>query len=213
MELPGTKTHRANTFYWQIYNGKFSRRVKEGEGTPRTTKTGKVVYENFVDSITGTLKEVRCTDSDYGMQLSIVLIPAPGYMYIINIQKDSRFGTAFLERLPSLNVGDVIEIKPYSFEDEKEKKVSGLNIFKGTYKVPSAFKEKTEKGWVAKNGFPPFPKDWSSLSEKKQKIYFIDVDEFLTEEFNKWVDGQNTLSETPANESGDNFISDDDPFA
>lgn len=209
MELPGTKKNQSNVYYWQIIQGLFARRVKEGEGKMRTTKTNKIVYEDYVDSITGTLAGVHVHNGEYGETLVVTLIPAPGFKYQINIQKDSRFGTTFLERLPKLKIGDVIELKPYSFEDEKEKKISGMNVFKDNSKVESAFKVKTEGKWVTKGGYPEFPKDWNELSEKKKKYYFIEVDDFLTTKLNEWLMNNHPVSneepEVEKNEIDDDF--------
>lgn len=213
MELPGTKKNQSNVYYWQIIQGLFARRVKEGEGKMRTTKTNKIVYEDYVDSITGTLAGVHVHNGEYGETLVVTLIPAPGFKYQINIQKDSRFGTTFLERLPKLKVGDVIELKPYAFEDDKEKKVSGMNVFKGDKKVESAFKAKADGKWITKDGYPEFPNDWNSLTEKKKKYYFIEVDDFLTTKLNEWIaaNGHISNSETDTEEQQLPEI-DDEPF-
>ncbi len=204
MELPGTKTHQANTYYWQIVGGKFARRVKEGEGTMRTTKTGRVIYEKYSDSLTGVLNDIQIDKGEFGEQIIVVLIPAPGFNYKINIQKESRFATTLLERLPKLKLGDTVELVPYSFKDDKEKNISGMNIFKGTVKIESAFKEKTPEGWITKGGYPEFPAYWSSLADKRKRIYFIEVDEFLTNEMWNWLGKQTRPNqESPSSQTNE----------
>lgn len=195
-QIPGVKTHSgSNTYYWNIVGGRFARRVKEGEGEKRITKTNRVVYEHFADGITGALKSIMISKTDFGDQIVIELTPAPGYLHVIQIPKDSRFATTFLERLPHLRYGDVIELRPYSFENEKGDRVSGMLVYLNDEKLESFYRFKDGDKWKHQNGFPEFPDNWQELSEKKRKIYFIEVDEFLTNELHKWVMMQESQEE------------------
>lgn len=187
MEIPGTKTQTSNNYYWSIISGRFARRVKEG-GVKRTTKTGKVVNEEYVNRIEGVLLSININHSEYGEDISIVLTPAPGYTHFISIPKESRYAKSLIERLPMIQKGNNIQLKPYSFENQSGDKISGMNVFINEEKIESFFKEKKAGKYVYCNGYPPFPDDWKSLSEKEKKIYFLEVDEFLNKELNKWIE-------------------------
>ena len=186
--LPGTKTRTANTYYWGIFNGKFSRKAKEGdEGAhQRTNKKNTIVWEFYVDTLEGKLVDMHITDSDYGQQLNVEITPQQGFKYIINIPVASRYFSTLLERLPDLRAGEVVELTPYSFESEGRKQ-TGITVKKNNVKLPSAYKVKDADG---KNkyllDYPPFPENWGELKEMDKKIYFLKTEDFLMESLKKW---------------------------
>ncbi len=53
-------------------------------------------------------------------------------------------------------------------------------------KLDSYYKKKVGDKWENINGMPPFPEKWFELSERKQKDYFWDVEEFFQKELDAW---------------------------
>lgn len=217
MTLPGTEKKQGNAYWWNIIGGKFARRVKDGDSNARMRKNkeGKEVWEEYSDSLTGSIKSVSLQSGEYGEQLVVTLIPAPGFTYYIQIGRQTRFANCFLERLPQLRTGMSVKIIPYSFEDDNQKKVSGLNIFSGTNfekKHESSFRVKKDGKIEYLSGFPKFPENWNTLKESQKKIYFVQVEEFLNEQLDKWRLENNFVEkehdETPVQTNED----DDLPF-
>jgi len=200
--LPGTVSRsQSKTVYWNITGGKFARNANEGEAgaMKRENKFKKIVWEIFSDGLTGNIIDVNVYENSFDgiktKQLVIKLIPVEGWVYVINVSKESRYFNSFIEKLPNININEKVELYPYNFEDkETGKKQTGITVIQNGIKITTAYKEKVGEKYVVKKGMPPFPEDWASLEDFEKKHYFAKVGSFLEKEVYAWRD-QNIQTE------------------
>ncbi len=191
------------TFFWSIYDGALARQVPAGTdgAKSRINKNEKEVFEIYERGLTGRLAGIQLKKhDDFGWQMIVTLIPTgfEDYKHIINISKESRFYSSFVERLPNINRELPITISPYSFVPRGEtKKKSGFTITQETgldapLKIQSAYRvnEGTQEQpkWVNKYGYPTLTKEWGKMEETEQKMFFLQVDDLLTKHLKAYIE-------------------------
>ena len=177
--------------YWSVFNGKLSRKAHEGEegAATRTNKLGKKVIEVYRDGLEGVLYDINIDETTFDktkVKSLKITLTNDGIHHIINFPKESRYFGSFLEKVPNVKDGFNIQVRPYNFEDENEKKIIGVNVFQSGVKLASAYKVKVGEKWTYNHGFPPFPEKWNTLADRDKKIYFMDVDDFWENAVKDW---------------------------
>lgn len=177
--------------FWSVFNGKLSRKAHEGEegAVQRTNKLGKKVTEVYRDGLEGLLYDINIDETTFDktkVKSLKITLTNNGIFHVINFPKESRYFGSFLEKVPNIKGGSDIQIRPYNFEDENEKKIIGVNVFQSGNKLTSGYKTRKGDKWTYNNGFPPFPENWNTLAEREKKIYFMDVDDFWENEVKIW---------------------------
>lgn len=149
--------------YWGFSRGQFVRRVNENTkgAISRTLEkgpnAGKVVYEIFMDEITGQLIDIKIKDGDYGKSFQLLIdvsIDEPEF-FAIDFKFQSA-GKRLLKTLPNIDISQDIAIRTWEMDTTNAKgepiTMTGATVYQGEIskagKVPPAY-TKDEP-----NGFP-----------------------------------------------------------
>ncbi len=138
-------------------------------------KTGskwELVYKDVSNVL---ITNVQFHTGDFGENLQLTLTEGDNEV-VLSVSTASRFGENLLRKLPALDFSKVVAIKPYSFLDEKEKMVQGVNFYQNGDKVMSFFQDEDKKNL---HGFPSPEGDTTSFDNDDWKIYFLQVRKFL----------------------------------
>ena len=99
--------------YLTISDGKICRRVQSPTETSitRTTKEGKIVYEEFYKGWAGIIKNVKAVDTDYGKKWNVTIEDEIGTA-ILQFNYSSGYASSFLKALPNVMLSMAVAIKP-----------------------------------------------------------------------------------------------------
>lgn len=165
-------------------DGKFHETVSEG--TPDAvlrryeTSDGKEgsKWEMVYDKIIGRIIEIDFHESDYGRNIQLRVEGEDGEA-IISVQTGNNFGSDIMKKLPNIDYSKNVTIEPYNFiNNTNGKTVRGVTFWNGSDKATNYFWD-TKKKETCK-GFPKPPKEYADMGKNDWKIYFLQVDEFLT---------------------------------
>lgn len=181
--------------YLNIVQGKL--RMPTSEDNPKAVKreweakdgTKGIKHELVYDEISGVITSIKFKQSDFGEQLSIGIKDDKDY--IINMPSDSRYAINFMRRLPAVDLGQKVELKPYDVTDDDGKRNTGIKITQGEVikdQFYDAEKKKNVGGMPEMKVENPDADDW--------KVYFIGVKKFLKENTIKMVDNFNLENRT-----------------
>lgn len=168
--------------YVSIIGGKFAVRVDEK--TPNaikrfSEKLKKDVWELQYPDFTGRILDLRIDGSQFGDQLTIVMDDV-GDRYHFQIPVESRYFSAFCNKIENCDLTKEIKMQPYDFESKTEtnpktgnaKKIVGMNLYQFAEKIPPFYSKEN-------------PKNKPQLAEKytdaQLKIFFIQQTEFFKE--------------------------------
>jgi len=144
------------------------RKWKLADGT--MGETWELVYEN----IEGRIKKVWFSDTQFGPQVNATFTDGEDDVTLtINLQ--SRFADDFMKKLPSVDFSQPVALVPYSFEDDKGKRRTGITFYQDDDKLTNYFYDYDEK--MAIRGFPEPAGDEETTDD--WKIYFLSVRKFL----------------------------------
>lgn len=103
----------SSAVYLTISDGKICRRVKSPTETSieRTTKEGKVVYEEFYKGWSGFITNVKAVDTDYGKKWNVEINDENGKA-ILQFNYSSGYASSFLKALPNVVLERAVAIKP-----------------------------------------------------------------------------------------------------
>jgi hypothetical protein len=182
----GLTNSQSNFTFLSVFNGKLTRKVKEGtEGAvSRENKKGDTVWELTYDNLSGMLIGVEFRDGDYGKEIHF-LVEDGIDVYKLQCPFSSAIAKSFVSRLPNCKLKEPIEIRT-GWDKEKEK---GFSYIKQDGKtVPSAYSKDNP------NGLPPMIKQ-----KVKGKETWDDSDqlEFLEKMLAKDIIPQFTHANTP----------------
>jgi len=192
MQLNNTTNNKK--FVTILSDGKFHQSVEEG--TPGSvvreyedSKGNKGRKTEFVFSeASGKITNIKFEDGEYGKNLQIE-IDGNG---IISLGTSSSFGEDFMKKLPNIDLGDNILLKPYSFEDDKGKNRKGISIYQNGDKVENYYYDLVAKKNY--NGIPETEGDTKKFSKEDWTMHFMIVRKFLIKEVEKIVgNGQDKL--------------------
>lgn len=144
-------------------------------------------WELVFKSLSGVISNMQFHDGDYGRNLMVTLA-YDGGEDTISLPTASPFGEDFMKKLPNLDLKEVVEIAPFSFQDEKTGKIRrGVTVKQAGKewkddKVPNFFYKAGPEGSRGENinGYPTPEGDTSKYTKDDWKIYFLQARKFLT---------------------------------
>lgn len=185
----------SNRTYLSIVQGTFRQSVPSTtEGAiKREWEVGGnsgVKYELEFHGISGKIIDVGIYEGDAGgrkfTNLNVILDKneETGKSPVVSVGVDTRYATDIMRKLPNVNLGDEVNIRPYSFEpDGEDKKVIGVELKqldsegKFTKKVDDFFYDKEKK--EVKNGMIVPEEDVDGWDGDDWKMHFTKVRKFL----------------------------------
>lgn len=164
--------------YLTIGFGKLRQKTKVmAEGvTERKTQDGEPTLAYEFDSIDGIITNIYYKESkDYGNSFEVQI--EDDKIYVLSFKEDSRYCHNLLVKLPKIDFDKKVRIMPYDFMDKQGKPRRGITIWQDDVKLDNTFFQKKDgEEWKYYHGYPvPGP----DMNDKKLKIYFINVQDFL----------------------------------
>lgn len=160
-------------------------------------RTG-VKYERILRALTGKVEGLAVyegeSDGRKFSNLNIILdANEDGKNPVVSVGVSTRYARDLMHKLPSVDFDKEIRIRPFSFiPDGETKEVIGVEILQPTklgefdVKVQSHYFKRTAQGKTEYiNGYPIMPKPYDEMTETERKIYYLQTDAFLLEQFKK----------------------------
>jgi hypothetical protein len=119
-----------------IGDGKIVKRVKSPtpKSIERTTKEGKVVYEEKYDSIEGNILDIKTHEGNYGKTWRVSINDGQ-QDYILELNYSGGYAVAFLKILPNIDLSRPVQITPrLTIENDKKKATVFVNQGEGALK-------------------------------------------------------------------------------
>lgn len=184
-----------------LSDGKMRLSVPEGtEGAEKReyeTSDGKkgVKYELVFTELSGLITDVRFWEGNYGQSIQVTVIDGEEEPVILSLSTSSNFGEDLMKKLPNINLDKPVVISPFSFENDKGKKVRGVNITQDGKKIENYYYDPKTKKNI--HGYPELTDEFLAKKGKtKWSKYFDEAREFLVGEVTKQFELE---------ESGDDF--------
>ena len=143
-------------------------------------------WELIFKSLSGKISNIKFHDGDYGRNLMVTLEYDDGED-TISFAIASPFGEDFMKKLPNLDLNEVVEIAPFSFEDDRGKVRRGVTVKQAGKgwkddKVPNFFYKAGPEGARGENinGFPTPEGDTTKYTKDDWIVYFAQARKFLT---------------------------------
>jgi hypothetical protein len=124
----GLNNNQVSAIYLQVSKGKLVRQFQNAteRSVQRVNKNGKLVHEEFYDSLSAKLMDVKVKDSEYGRFWTLTF--NDGQMnYLLDLNFSGGYAISFLKALPNADVTKVMTIVP-KYTEEGDKKSSVLFI-------------------------------------------------------------------------------------
>lgn len=179
--------------YLKATEGKLRRKTEatDPEAEERfVEKTGKTVHERVYTTCEGYLRDIRVqTHEEYGTSYNLILLdPATGEKFSINVGESSRYFQSFVEHLPNIDFSKPLEVRPYSFKTEAGRAI-GMSFKQEGEKVENYYKDyDAEKNKsTAKNGLEKFNFKGAKGDKDELKILRLKLIKFLKAELKKQV--------------------------
>lgn len=168
--MSGKEQSQPSGTWYTVIDGKFHTKVTED--TPGAvarkweTPDGKsgIKHELIYNALFGTIENIKFAEGEYGEQVLIYLDKDEnGETPIIALSTTSKYGVDFLKRLPGVDLTKEVRIMPFSFQNDKDKEVAGVQIShkdeEGKFKVAvkNHFSDGATENAKATNGFPTPP--------------------------------------------------------
>lgn len=186
MQIPGTKQRDNNVHYWNMFDGKFVKRVdKNVEGAvERINKDGAVVYELPVSEITGYLEDVYTKDTQYGVQLTIVLKYKGDdgeATHILTIPQSSSAFSSIANRILSADLNKPLTIGIF----KKDKTIVYLKQ-DGAQLEPKLFRIENGKYIQLDKRVKPVPENFDKLPTDKKNLIGLERKTAMTDILNEF---------------------------
>ncbi len=125
----GLNNNQSAGVFLQVSRGKLVRQFpqKTEKSVMRVNKNGKTVHEEFYDSLTAKLMDIKVKESDFGKFWTLVF--NDGSMnYFIDLNFSGGYAISFLKALPNADVTKDMTIVPkYTEEGDKKSSVIFIN--------------------------------------------------------------------------------------
>lgn len=184
--IPGTKQRDNNVHYWNMFDGKFVKRVdKSVEGAvERINKDGAVVYELPVSEITGQLDDLYTKDTQYGVQLVIVLKYRGDdgeATHVLTIPQSSSAFSSIANRILSVDLSKSLTIGIF----KKDKTVVYLKQ-DGNQLEPRLFRIENGKYIQLDKRVRPIPDGFDKLPTDKKNLIGLERKTAMTDILNEF---------------------------
>lgn len=120
---------QSNVIYLTVSDGRIVRRFQSptAESVQRTTKEGKIVYEEFYKGWKGLITDIQFKDhAEYGRFLNVTLDDGVSPA-VLQMKLDSGYATAFLKTLPNVDLESEVILTP-SMKIEGDKKKTSFFV-------------------------------------------------------------------------------------
>jgi predicted DNA-binding transcriptional regulator AlpA len=118
-----------NGVFLSITNGKLVRQYKQptDKSVSRVNKVGKEVHEEFYDSLTGYISDIKTKESDYG-KFWVVSVKDDKYTYFLEMKYSSGYAVSFLKALPNVSFSELVTLTPkLTIDGDKKSSVVFIN--------------------------------------------------------------------------------------
>lgn len=118
----GLNQSQSNGVFLSITNGKLVRQFPQSteKSVSRINKMGREVHEEFYDSLSGYLHDVKTKESEYG-KFWVIVIKDDQKFYNLECNYASGYATTFLKALPNADLKQVITVTPKLIVDGDKK--------------------------------------------------------------------------------------------
>jgi hypothetical protein len=118
----GLNQSQSKGVFLSITNGKLVRQFPSAtdKSVSRVNKMGREVHEEFYDSLSGWLTDIKTKESEYGKSWVLVLKDEEG-SYNLEMKYSSGYATSFLKAIPNANLSEVITLSPKLIVDGDKK--------------------------------------------------------------------------------------------
>jgi hypothetical protein len=118
----GLNQSQAKGVFLSITNGKLVRQFPSAteKSVSRVNKMGREVHEEFYDSLSGWLTDIKTKQSEYGKFWVITLKDEDSY-FNLEMKYASGYSTSFLKALPNADLSEVITLSPKLIVDGDKK--------------------------------------------------------------------------------------------
>lgn len=188
----GLKSEKDQKRYlYVLADGKLHEKAEEGaEGAKlrvhiHDDKTETSKWEYSYPGVVGKIGDIKFYESDYGTNINIDITDEDENEFVLSLKASSRYGEAFMEALPNLDLTEEVDFTVYSFPDpkNKERKIQGMTIKQNDEKVRSyftAYDEATKTWSYPIEGYPvPSEKTKKKNTPEVWKIFFATRNEWL----------------------------------
>ena len=175
-------------------DGTLRKTVPEGtEGAVKrdweTANDSGTKYELVFTEITGLITKVAFQNGKFANMLQLTIEDEGEEPVILSVPSDNNFGSDLMKKLPNLDLDEYVRLVPYAFEDKKTGKLKkGVTVYQGEeenedgkmvgIKIENYFYDYDKKKNL--HGFPEVPTPKKG-KEVNWELYFLQVDEFLTD--------------------------------
>ena len=124
--------------YVTVRNNKFTVKTREGEGTQRTTKTGKTVWENEFSKLTGRITNVKKKTTEWEGKKIVswdVQIADGNETMVLSLNYGSSEARSFLSRLPNIETDSDVTLNVFPFAGENKKEHTYISAWQFGNKV------------------------------------------------------------------------------
>jgi hypothetical protein len=118
----GLNQSQSKGVFLSITNGKLVRQfsVQTDKSVSRINKMGREVHEEFYDSLTGHLVDIKTKESEYGKSWVLVIKDNDG-SYNLDMKYSSGYSTSFLKAIPNVDLSQLITLSPKLIVDGDKK--------------------------------------------------------------------------------------------
>jgi hypothetical protein len=118
-----------NGVFLSITNGKLVRQFKQptDKSVKRINKLGREVHEEFYDSLSGYITDIKTKESEYG-KFWVVTVKDQEFTYFIELKYSSGYAVSFLKALPNVSFSNVVTLTPkLTIDGDKKSSVLFIN--------------------------------------------------------------------------------------
>jgi hypothetical protein len=118
----GLNQSQSKGVFLSITNGKLVRQFSAptDKSVSRINKMQREVHEEFYDSLSGWLTDIKTKESEYGKSWVLVLKDDQG-SYNLEMKYSSGYATSFLKAIPNATLSEVITLSPKLIVDGDKK--------------------------------------------------------------------------------------------
>jgi hypothetical protein len=118
----GLNQSQSKGVFLSITNGKLVRQfsVQTDKSVSRVNKMGREVHEEFYDSLSGWLTDIKTKESEYGKSWVLVL-KDNDISYNLEMKYSSGYSTSFLKAIPNADLSQLITLSPKLIVDGDKK--------------------------------------------------------------------------------------------
>lgn len=197
--MPGKQFTGSSKTYLYIIGGNICEKVDESTPgarkrefeNPKTKEKGakwEVVYRSWE----GVIKTLTFKDTDFGHQLNVEFDDAA-----LTLDTTSRYFSDFAKKLPSIKIGESVEVAPYDWEPEPGKRSIGMHLIQNEKKAKNYYWDNTEEKPC--HGIPVPIGNTKAYKSDDWKVFYIGVKKFFISEIEKL--GMNKVYKTEEQET------------